>query len=807
MLNGGSVMALRGLLQKRLNLLKALVLSVTGLLVLASCVAAPSEPSNSPSNDETSTAANDVATEVIIENPLKTRCEEIVAVAAYAFGIGTRDSTGPFGGGGRVRWKVDDSRYERDADLDTAGEGVICFRSGLIRQLENGTQQSIVDVREALEASEFGLESLAYIPLAELMSLATFLFTAQNGQEVIFDSEALLAQVRRSALDLTALETNYFESGQGLAESSASEVEEEIARNREAAAEYCIENAALASFKGPQRASIVEGDTSQRNRAGLGMEGPDTWLCSEEIRPGALCFLEGERKQPQNKQAVECRRMTLDLLRWVGVRSGVTNSTPYPLVVSEGDPCYNQGDRLQVNDETLECRYVSGMDLVFKSVSGSNDTVRDYSNLASVDICKMRDQRPRRGGGGSTAFPMQGSRMQTNGVVDVAILPFDFPDSPAPGKPIDLIEDALAMIDQRNLDLYGNRLQYRWHIPEDWYRLSLDAEYYNQDHQTVQPDGSRLSDGTKTLLTAAEQLTEMFSLAEKEIDIEAMDFFFLYTNPYDSAVQFGPGYFQDVTSDTTTYRAVASYPLGFWSFNGHFLYNGVPMFEWMSHEMSHFHGLVLHAPGNGTHWFYGSHTTWEAWVASWREDEEYACVDMTKTNNADFELDLSSFDLTSDGFKSVIIKVSGTQIVVVESRRKGLYNTAFPVGFAGITAYVVDATKAGDRWDGDASREKDYFAYFLRNNTGGYPISPGGPDLGDENVIAYEGDSFTYRGVNIELVQSGDFDTVRISTDSGILPASGKDKARIRNAQLLAREAEEQGFCGCCGCFPGAKLH
>ena len=793
--------------RSRSKMAQFLVLVTSSLLALSSCVATePEGPTSAPGTTAISESAA-TAVEEVADNPLQARCEEIVAVGAYSFGIGTVNSAGPFGGEGRVRWKVDDSRYERDADLDTAGEGVICFRTGLIRQLEKGTQQSIVDVREALESSEFGIESLAYIPLAELMSLATFLFTVQNGQEVVFDAEDLLGQVGRTPLDLAALETSPFDSGEGLVEALSAEIEAEIAKNREAAAKFCNENAALANFQGPQRDSIIDGDTSQRNRAGYAMEGPETWLCSEEIKPGALCFLEGERQQPQNKQPVECRRMTLDLLRWVGVGSAVKISTPYPLVVNEGDLCYNQGDRLQVDDETLECRYVSGMKLVFKSISGNNDTIRDYSKLASVDVCKMRDQRARKGGGGSTAFPMTNPRMQTNGVVDVAILPFDFPDSPAPGKPLDLIRDALAMIDQRNLDLYGTRLQYRWHIPEDWYRLSLDAEYYNQDHQTVQPDGSRLSDGTKTLLTADEQLTEMFTLAEKDIDIEAMDFFFIYTNPYDSAVQFGPGYYQDVTSATTTYRAVASYPLGFWAFNGHFLYNGVPMFEWMSHEMSHFHGLVLHAPGNGTHWFYGSHTTWEAWVASWRADEEYACVDMTKTNSADLELDLSSFDLTSDGFKSIIIKVSSTQIVVVESRRKGLYNTAFPVGFAGITAYVVDATKAGDRWDGDASKEKDYFAYFLRNNTGRYPISPGGPNLGDENVIAYEGDSFTYRGVDIELIRSGDFDTVRISTDSGILPASEKDKANVRNAQLLAREAERQSFCGCCGCFPGAKLH
>ena len=783
-----------------------LALLASLILVLSSCVA-PSDKSSSPETVDTEETEVQ-ALEVPETNALYERCKEIVAVGAYAFGIGTVNSAAPFGGGGRVRWKVDDNRYERDADLDTAGEGVFCFRAGLIRQLENGSQESIKKVRGALEEAPEGLGSLAYIALEELLPLANFLFTVQNGQEVDFDTAGLVARMNSAPLDLAALAVLPEAGEPDLANSNAEEIEKIKAANRVLADKYCSDLASLASFAGPKRDSVIENTSQNQNLAGYATEGPETWLCSEELRPGGLCFLEGERILNSTQGGLECRRISLDILRWIMVGSLLpSESGNYGTQIQTGTPCNAQGDQVVLGSSTFECRYVSGMDLQFKKISGINDTIRDYSNLADAEACKIKDQRTRRGGGGSTAFPMQGSRMQTNGIVDVAILPFDFPDSPAPGSPIDLLEASLEMLDQRNEDLYENRLQYRWHIPEDWFRLSLDAEYYNQDHQTVQADGSRTSDGTKTLLTPQEQLTEMFTMAEKEFDIESIDFFFIYTNPYDAAVQFGPGYLQDITTPTKTYRAVNAYPVGFWAFNGHFLYNGVPMFEWMSHEMSHFHGLVLHAPGNGTQWFYGSHTTWEAWLAEWREDREYACVDMTKTSSADFELDLSSFDLTSDGFKSIVIKISNSQVVVVESRRKGLYNTAFPVGFAGITAYVVDATKAGDRWDGNREKEKDYFAYFLRNNTGGYPISMGGPDLGDENVIAYEGDSFTYRGVTITLAKSGDYDTVRISSDSGVLPASYIDKINLEKAQLLAREPETNKFCGCCGCFPGAKLH
>ena len=103
-----------------------LALLASLILVLSSCVA-PSDESSSP--ETVDTEETEVQTlEEPGANSLYERCKEIVAVGAYAFGIGTVNSAAPFGGGGRVRWKVDDNRYERDADLDTAGEGVFCFR-------------------------------------------------------------------------------------------------------------------------------------------------------------------------------------------------------------------------------------------------------------------------------------------------------------------------------------------------------------------------------------------------------------------------------------------------------------------------------------------------------------------------------------------------------------------------------------------------------------------------------------------------------------------------------------------------------
>ena len=560
----------------------------------------------------------------------------------------------------------------------------------------------------------------------------------------------------------------------------------------------------LLTVKTLEGGSSTAADRTSGNQAGYLVDGPETWLNSTAKKAGAKCTSEGERVVANNR-ALECRRVSLVTLRWIADSSAEPySSKANPSGAKEGTACYRPGDKINNSAGYLECRYVAGRKLQFIQLSGSNDAPTSAAGLANVEMCKMRDQRSVIGGGGSTAFPMQYNRIQTAGIVDVAVVPIDFPDSDAPGKPADLLQEHIDAINKRNEEIFGNRIQYRWHIPEEWQRMSRNAEYYNQDHQTVQADGTRKSDGTKTLLTKEEQLTEIYTEAEKVLDIAAMDFIFLYSNPYEPDVQFGPGYYEDITTATTTYRSVASYPLGYWAFNGHFTKNGVSLASWMGHEIQHFHGMVQHAPGNGTQWYEGMPSTWESWVAGWRPDSEFACVDATSTTNA--EVKLSSMDLPSSGYKAVVVKVSSTEILVVESRRDGIYNPMTTPGIAGITVYNVDATKAGDRWDGNASKELDYYAYFLRNNRGTYPKLVGGPNMGDTNVMGYEGDSFTYRGITVTLSDSGDFDTVTISSATGATPQSFMDRNKFVLFDVEAKE-EDQPTCGCCGCFPGANLH
>lgn len=129
------------------------------------------------------------------QNPLvksKTdRCLELLS--AMPFGVGTAASTEPYGGVGRTQWQADDNLYERYSDLDTANEGVACFRNGLIRQIEAGASNSMKEFRSQLEVLGESLTSLYFIPLDDLLPLVDFTYRAERGEDVSFDVANLLA--------------------------------------------------------------------------------------------------------------------------------------------------------------------------------------------------------------------------------------------------------------------------------------------------------------------------------------------------------------------------------------------------------------------------------------------------------------------------------------------------------------------------------------------------------------------------------------------------------------------------------------
>ena len=429
--------------------------------------------------------------------------------------------------------------------------------------------------------------------------------------------------------------------------------------------------------------------------------------------------------------------------------------------------CLDPGQIITKSEKQFSCRYISGRKSIWFQVSGNNDAPLSAINNSKVETCKIQDLRSNKFiGNGNVGFPMTTNAIKPNGLIKVAVLPVNFPDSPKVKSPSSYWKPFSDLIDQRNAYLYDNRIKYEWTIPSEWLMMAKGAEFFASYHETVQPDGSRKSDGVKQILSTEEQTSSIFSEAEKYLKIEDYDFFWLFTNPLEKRVPQGPafGRFQEVKTTKTLYTGLNFYSYGNRVFSGAYHLGPIgTLQDSVAHEMAHFHGMIQHAPGNGWGWYVSNNPTWESWIAGWRPDTQYVCLDATQPwKEAQFHL--SAIDLNSQGFKSGVIKISDSQVLVVESRRPGPFTTALPKSISGITVYIVDTTKSGERWDGNFDKELDYYMVFLRNDGRNYPIQKSqNLAVWDENIIAYQGDSFSYKNIKVTLMKSGDFDTVLVS--------------------------------------------
>jgi hypothetical protein len=98
-----------------------------------------------------------------------------------------------------------------------------------------------------------------------------------------------------------------------------------------------------------------------------------------------------------------------------------------------------------------------------------------------------------------------------------------------------------------------------------------------------------------------------------------------------------------------------------------------------------------------------------------------------------------------------MVPLSSTKILVIESRRREFFSSQFPLGSDGAIAYVVDLSVGNGMG-----------SYVLQIPTGHDLLRRPGADTIYDALIR-KGESITTGGVTVTVIESGDFDTVRIS--------------------------------------------
>lgn len=436
-------------------------------------------------------------------------------------------------------------------------------------------------------------------------------------------------------------------------------------------------------------------------------------------------------------------------------------------VVNAGDSCRRAGEQLQSAGGDLVCRTHSDEKNYWVQLAGTDSFPGQIEgDFLPVEMCKIQDQRPRfERGGGSIAFPRSEERIPANGVVNVAIIPIDYPDVPGTKKPTEWIQESLDKVDAWTEFFTDGRLKYNWIIHDDWITMPKEAKWYVWDHATI-VDGRYIM-GDRQLQSDYDQAYDVFSAAEEHFDLNEIEFAWVFSYPGAKEVDWAPGYMMNERVPTKS----GVYDISYYSI-GTFIYaanpntdHNRPLWITLLHEMGHAHGIAGHAPGNG--WAYdvmasgSTLSAWNGWIVDWIPDEEFVCIDGTATG--DHKVVLDSVDLNRGGTIAAVVRLSDSEVIVVESRRKGPFSIDFPEGFAAITGTYVDSTMVYQRYDSNYEKEKLYFSYFIRAEDADRQFVLGPPGLGDENLIGYLGDTLVHENIRISLVESAEFDTVEIT--------------------------------------------
>jgi len=378
----------------------------------------------------------------------------------------------------------------------------------------------------------------------------------------------------------------------------------------------------------------------------------------------------------------------------------------------------------------------------------------------------------------SVGFPLAGNTPAT-GAIKVVLLPVDFSDAVGTGQEI---SDAGIQIDLFNEWVRSqsrSALTVDWAFPVAWFRASRPSSDYGLDPDSVY---AAMRGGDVRAYAAIVEAfgTEVVALADPVVDFT--DVQFVYVLLPETIVHIDPhvGYFHlDVPSDEGPIEKL-------WG-GGAFFYrpdaygDDKELWSVWIHEIGHTWGLAGHAPvailgredeqgstDSDLH-LMGSQdalhkvfSVWDQWLLGWLPDEEVYCLPGSRLDRTDVEL-VALERPEEAGYRAAMIPLTESSILVVESRRsEGYGERAAPYG-NGVVVYVVDTTLDYDRSGEVNGVALDRFAAYLAPPlTFSERIARGQSSRAGMDPFLMLGESVTYDGVTVSVVQSGDRDVVRI---------------------------------------------
>jgi M6 family metalloprotease-like protein len=352
-----------------------------------------------------------------------------------------------------------------------------------------------------------------------------------------------------------------------------------------------------------------------------------------------------------------------------------------------------------------------------------------------------------------TGFPTSKFNFATkSGTVKWALVPLDFTDIPGEADFRSRVDEQMVMLTEWFDVVSEGKFKVEWVVADKWTTLPGTSK----DYQIA------FSDGPDRSPAIAEFWNKAITASDKNFDytnVQTVNFILpLKQNVVDETLQGFP-WEQAVKNYMTQEGRISSFSIPgvfmnslkrqYWSYWAHEFGHamGIPHIG-SSRYANPFMGLDLMGNQDG---YTKELSGWLRFMAGWLDDQKVYCKELSNLSSS--EITLVPLSSKSDGIKMVVIPITNSKSLIIESRRETKFSCVMPTKRNGVLAYIYDAT---------LGHGEDFLI----------PITPKDrPEEGSSNCpvnwypnpLLYKGEKIDAEGVTIEVLDSLNYDKIRIS--------------------------------------------
>jgi len=374
---------------------------------------------------------------------------------------------------------------------------------------------------------------------------------------------------------------------------------------------------------------------------------------------------------------------------------------------------------------------------------------------STVELCKVKENNSNRNNSAfvlSAGFPGNSSLATKTGTVKWALIPIDFPDMKGESNFKARVDSQMKQLSDWFNVVSEGKFKVEWVVADNWVTLPGSTSQYAIP-QSVNLD--KAANGPKLFKDAMAAADPVFNFS----NIQTVNFILPAGQKFIGESSQGFPWDAAVKDLTTNEGKISSFSIPgdffdqlnrqYWSYWAHEFGHAMGVAHiGSSREPNPYMNLDIMGNQDG---FAKELSGWTRFVNGWLDDQKVYCQEISKLTST--ELALIPLSDSTAGIKMAVVPVSATKAVVIESRRETQFACTMPSKKNGVLVYLYDATK---------SHGENFFS----------PVTPEGrsnesssncPVVPYPDSLLYKDQKITVEGVTIEVLESKDFDKIRLT--------------------------------------------